>query len=405
MQMKVYLDNSATTKPYDQVVEIMAETQRTNWGNPSSAHSMGLDAEKIIKESADIIAGTFNVNKENIIFTSGGTESNNTALMQPFSNINKINDAHIVISAIEHPAVNGPSDYLEGNGAKLDRVPVDELGLVDLDRLESTIRHETAIISVMAVNNEVGTIQPIKEICKIKASAMSKGSRDLLLHTDAVQAYGKYVMDLSSSDLSSIDMLTVSAHKIHGPKGVGVLFVRNPSKVKPFIRGGGQQRGFRSGTENVAAIAGFGSAALITENNMEDNIKKVGRLREKLLFGLKSEIDNIRINSPEEISFTGEPGKSVPSILSVSFPGTKGEVILHSLEQNGIFVSTESACASKKKGRSPVLTAMGLDDEEIEGTIRFSFSAFNTEDEIEYVVKETKSAVDKFRKLTGYRRR
>ena len=403
--MRVYLDNSATTKPYDEVIDIITEVQRQNWGNPSSAHSMGLEAEKTVKEAAHIIGETLGISKENIIFTSGGTESNNMALMQPFFDVKKIKNRHIITSAVEHPAVNGPCEYLKQNGASLRRIPVDNKGVLDIEKFEYAVRQGASIISVMFVNNEVGTIQPIKEICKIKTHVAAEGHRDILLHTDAVQAYGKFNIDLSSTELASIDMLTVSAHKIHGPKGVGALVVCNPAKIKPFIRGGGQQKGFRSGTENVPAIVGFGSAALITENNMKDNMKNVGRLREKLLSGLKSEIDDVKINSPEDISLDGETGKCVPGILNVSFRGTKGEVILHSLEQNGIFVSTESACGSKKKGLSPVLSAMGLSNDEIEGAIRFSISAFNTEEEIEFAVKETKKAVTKFRKMTGYKKR
>ncbi len=403
--MKVYLDNASTTKPYEKVVSLMSEIMTENYGNPSSAHSMGLEAEKIIKNAGDAIGRTLNVQRDNLIFTSGGTEADNMALLQSFYSVYKMIGRKIIISGIEHPAVSSACDFLHDCGAEIALVPVDGHGLIDLDDLKANIEGNTSLISIMYANNEVGTIQPVKEICNIKTEAAENTDRELLFHTDAVQAYGKMPMDLSSDDLVAVDLMSISAHKIHGPKGTGALYARAPQKIKPFVMGGGQQRGHRSGTENVAGIAGMGCAAEIYHMNRESNMKKIAVLRKKLLEGFMENIRDIRINSPEEVSLDGEPGKCVPNILSVSFLGTKGEVILHSLEQSGIFVSTEAACSSKKRGNSPVLTAMGLKPDEIEGTIRFSLSAFNTEDEVEYTITETRNAVEKLRKLTGYRKR
>ena len=401
----VYLDNAATTKPYDEVITCMKTIEHDHYGNPSSSHSMGLDAEKIIKDAGDFLGSSLGVKRENLVFTSGGTESDNMALMQPFFDINKIENKGLIMSKTEHPAVNSTGDYLENQGIEVKRLPVDGYGVTDLDSLRRSIDVNTAIISIMYVNNEVGTIQPVRDICSIKSEASLKYNRDLKYHTDAVQAYGKFPIDLNKDELAGIDLMTVSAHKIHGSKGVGALYIRNPNKIMPFIRGGGQERGFRSGTENVAGISGFGCAAGIQFNDLKTKMKKVAELRKRLLEALLDNIKDIVINSPIDASLEGEPGKCVPTILSASFLGTKGEVILHSLEQSGIYVSTESACSSKKRAKSPVLSAMGKSSEEIEGTIRFSLSVFNTVEEIDYAVAETKKAVEKFRKLTGYKRK
>lgn len=400
----IYLDNSSTTRPYDEVLEYMIDIQQESWGNPSSVHNLGIKTEKIINSASNQIAETLNTKKENIIFTSGGTESNNMALLQPFFNLNKMKGKHIIISAIEHPSVYEPVDFLKINGVDVTVVPVDSNGQVDTEKLRSAVTENTVLISIMYVNNEVGTIQPIEEICKIKEECKKNGNNELILHTDAVQAYGKMHINLSDEIFRHIDLLTISAHKIHGPKGIGALYTKNPQKTKPFIRGGGQQRGLRSGTENVPAIAGFGLASQIQHEDLISKQKGIGELRESLLGGLKSEVPDTIINSPKTASLNGIPGDGIPNILSVSFPGTKGEVILHSLEQNGIYVSTESACSSKKKEKSHVLSAMGLSDDEAEGTLRFSLSAFNTIEEINHTVAVTKKAVAKFRKLTGYRK-
>jgi cysteine desulfurase len=401
--MKVYLDNAGTTKPYDEVITTMSSIMSNHFGNPSSPHSLGVDAEKLIKTSGEIIAKTMNTTRDNLVFTGSGTEADNMALMQPFITTTDINNKHIIISSIEHPAVLKPTEHLSSLGVEVSYIPVDAQGVMQLDSIERLIKKGTCFISTMMVNNEVGTIQPIAEICSIKRDSVPRGNRDLLLHVDAVQAYGKLSVDLNSNQLSDIDYLTISAHKIHGPKGIGALYMRNPNKTKPLIRGGGQQRGYCSGTENVQGIAGFSCAAQIQNDDREQAMQKIADLRNILLEGFMNSISNIHINSPMETSVTGEPGKCLPNILSLSFLGTKGEVILHSLEQNGIYVSTESACSSKKKSHSHVLTAMGKTQEEIEGTIRFSLSSFNTEEEILYTIYETKKAVDKFRKLTGYR--
>jgi cysteine desulfurase len=278
---------------------------------------------------------------------------------------------------------------LEESGFRVEYTPVDGNGVIDLEALESKLDEQTILISVMHVNNEVGSIQPISEIIDLKNKIGGKMGTEILFHTDAVQSYGKQPIQLNG-----IDLMSVSGHKIHGPKGVGALFVRKGLNVQPYLFGGGQERGMRSGTENVPAAAGFGVAAEISRRNLTKRIESMKKVKTFLEEGIRSEISDIRFNSTDSGS---------PSILNVSFLGVRGEVLLHTLEQSEIYVSTGSACSSRKKGQSHVLKAMGLTDREIEGAIRFSFSEFNTAEEIEYVLDRLKEAVNKFRKLGSFR--
>ncbi len=270
---------------------------------------------------------------------------------------------------------------LENEGYTVEYIGVDSQCRLDMDQLQAAVDDETILISIMTVNNETGTVMPVDQIAQLKKNA--------LFHTDSVQAYGKMKLKAGAADLMSL-----SAHKIHGPKGMGALYVRKGVRIPAYLVGGGQERHMRSGTENVPGILGFGLAARIASENLESRLDAMAEAKNYLLAGLQDQIEDLRINTPAD---------SVPSVLNVSFLGTRGEVLLHTLEQDGIFVSTGSACSSNKKGRSHVLAAMGLSDKEIEGAVRFSFSEFNTVKEMDYVLEKTKNAVTRFRKLGSFR--
>lgn len=392
--MLVYLDNSATTRQYDEVTDLMAEIARNSFGNPSSLHGLGLDAEKYMKEGRKRIASAFNSTPEEVTLTSCGTESDNTVLLG-VSRIPRPRGRKIITTAVEHPAVLEPAAELERRGFEVVRLGVDRQCRIDLDELKHELTEDTLLISVMAVNNEVGTIMPIKEIGEIKRDFNKKHGTKVLLHTDAVQALGKISLD-TKKDLKDTDLISVSAHKIHGPKGVGALYIRKGVNLLPFMLGGGQEKGFRSGTENVPGISGFGLACEMSARDLKERVKKMTIVRDHLKNGILSEIKDAVINSPDD---------GVCSVLNVSFPGTRGEVILHRLEQEGIYVSTGSACSSNHKTSkgSHVLNAMGLKPGEIEGALRFSFSEFNTPEEMDYVLDKLKNAVESFRKLGSFR--
>lgn len=386
--MFVYLDNSATTRPYDEVIAESVKYMETDYGNPSSLHRMGITAEKALKEARKRMAFSLGAREEEVYFTSGGTESDNMALFGAVQ-ARKRRGNKIITSQIEHPAVLESCRKLEELGFRIEYIPVDRNGMINMQALESALDDQTILITVMQTNNEVGSIQPISEMIELKRSVGNQLGTEILLHTDAVQSYGKLPIQISG-----IDLLSVSGHKIHGPKGVGALYIRKGLNILPYHFGGGQERGLRSGTENVPAIAGLGTAAELSSRNMENRIESMRTVKTYLTEGIRAEIPDIRFNSMEEGS---------PAILSVSFLGVRGEVLLHSLEQSEIYVSTGSACSSKKKGQSHVLKAMGLSDKEIEGAIRFSFCEFNTTEEMDYVLVQLKNAVQKFRKLGSFR--
>lgn len=395
--MFVYLDNSATTKQYDAVTDKIIKYMREDFGNPSSLHRLGISAEKAIKSARKSVAEAMDVHDDQLIFTSGGTEADNTALIGAMS-ARKRRGKKIITTCVEHPAILETVSRLEKLGFIVEYLPVDKKGLVCIESLERALTEDTILVSVMGVNNEVGTIEPIKEIVQIKNDYNKANGTDILFHTDAVQAFGK-LPTLSNG----VDMISVSGHKIHGPKGIGALYIRKGLMIEPYLIGGGQEKHMRSGTENVPAIAGFGQAAKMAKDNFVNRMQNMAMVRNYLLDGIKTEIRDIKINSPENHSINWESGMCCPSVLNVSFLGTRGEVLLHTLEQADIYVSTGSACSSNKKGQSHVLKAMGLKDNEIEGAIRFSFSEFNTIDEMEYVLENLKTAVNKFRKLGSFR--
>ena len=365
--MEVYFDNGATTRPYDGVIQAVADTMKNNFGNPSSAHGIGLKAEKKLKEARERAAKTLNCGADEIIFTSGGSESNNF-LIKGFVTAG----AHIITSVIEHPSVLNTFKELENEGVKVTYLKVDDKGLISLEELENSINGDTRLVSIMHVNNELGVIQDVEGI----GAVIKKKSARVKFHVDAVQSYGKLKIDVRKAQ---IDMLSVSGHKIHGPRGVGFSFIKKGLTPKALIGGGGQERSFRSGTENLPGIVGLVEAADIMSRNLAGNYIKVKELKEYFIERLGN-IKNIRVNSPSIDCFT-------PYILSVSFVGVRGEVLLHMLEEKEIYVSTGSACSSRGHGDSHVLQALGLKSEEVKGTIRFSFDEFNTKEEVDYTTE------------------
>ncbi|WP_333859428.1 cysteine desulfurase family protein [Clostridium sp.] len=363
--MEVYFDNSATTKPYDEVIESMADSMREYYGNPSSAYSLGLKAELKIKESRKIIANTINCSRDEIIFTSGGSESNNF-LIKGFIEPGK----HIITTKIEHPSILNTCKQLEKQGIKVTYLNVDNRGEIDLEELDASITKETHIVSIMHTNNEIGSLQNIEYIGKY---IKEKNSR-IKFHVDAVQGYGKYEIDVKKSN---IDLLSASAHKIHGPRGIGIAYIRKGFIPLPLICGGGQEKGFRSGTENLPAIVAFAKAAEKVYENREESFNRVNKLKNYFIGKLR-DIPKVKINS--------EGDNYSPYVLSVSFVGIKGEVLLHLLEEKHIYVSTGSACSARNNEESHVLKAIGLGKEELDGTIRFSFTEDNSLEEIDYTL-------------------
>ena len=390
--MQVYLDNSATTRQYDQVTDAMIEMMKEAYGNPSSLHLMGVEAEKKVRAARKIFAQSIGASEDEVYFTSGGTESDNTVL-SGVAESRKRMGKKIITTKVEHPAILEPARRLESMGYTVEYIGVDKQCRLNMEQLEAALSEDTILISIMGVNNETGSIMPMKEIAALKDRYNKEHKTDILLHSDAVQAFGKIPMNLKS-DFRGVDFLSVSGHKIHGPKGIGGLYVRKGINLTPFMIGGGQERHMRSGTENTPGIVGFGTAMDLMSRDFAGRCEKMAAARTFLLEGIQSEIKDVIINSPENCA---------PSVLNVSFLGTRGEVLLHTLEAEGIFVSTGSACSSNKKGQSHVLEAMGLKHKEIEGAIRFSFSEFNTQEEMEYTLEKVKAAVARFRKLGSFR--
>lgn len=384
--MEIYLDNSATTKPYQEVVDKMVLALTTQYGNPSSIYKKGIEVEREIKEIRRNIARSLGAKETEIYFTSGGTECNNT-IIRSVANLNKKTKNHIISTVIEHPSVLNTLKDLEADGFEVTYLPVGKDGKISLENLKNAIKKETILVSVMHVNNEIGTIQPIEEIGKYLKSLDEK----VYFHVDGVQSYAKIKFRPSRYN---IDFMSVSGHKLHGPKGIGFMYVKENNRIKPLLTGGGQEIGIRSGTENVPGIYGIGEAVRILNQDLEGTIDKVRGLRDLLKEEILANIDNVKINSPED---------GVCHVLNVSFRGVRGEVLLHYLEQKEIYVSTGSACSSKKKG-SHVLNAIGLTPDEIEGAIRFSLSDLNTKEEIMQTVEVLKDSVSDLRMIIGRRR-
>lgn len=396
--MIAYLDNAATTQVYPDVRDVMMQTMSEDFGNPSSLHMKGVDAENYIKEAKKIFADILKVQEKEIIFTSGGTESNNMALIGA-ARANCRRGRHIITTAIEHASVYNPLIALEAEGFEVTYLPVDEHGMVLIEALKSALREDTILVSVMCVNNEIGTIEPLDQI-----SAVIKAyNPEILFHVDAIQGFGK--LRIYPSRLH-IDMLSISGHKLHGPKGVGVLYIKDRVKVKPLILGGGQQKDMRSGTENVPGIAGIGAAAKEIYDNFDAKIENLYALRHNFIEQLKT-IDSVVINgfenrTDEADSFSKGPA---PHIVSASFENIRAEVLLHALEEKGVYVSSGSACSSNHPAISGTLKAIGVGKKYLDATLRFSFCLETTKEELDYCIGQLKVLVPMLRRYTAGGRR
>ncbi|MCI9539814.1 MAG: cysteine desulfurase [Lachnospiraceae bacterium] len=369
--MEVYLDNSATTQVFDSVKDVVIKTMAEEYGNPSAMHRKGIIAERYIKEAKEVLAKSLKVESKEIFFTSGGTESNNMALIGA-AMANRRSGSRIITTEIEHPSVKNTMKYLEEQGFELIILPVDKVGKVRLEVLEEVMTPDTILVSVMYVNNEIGSVQPIEEISSIIHTKNPK----VAFHVDGVQAFGKYKI---YPKRMGIDLFSASGHKIHAPKGVGFLYKNAAVKVKPVVFGGGQQDGMRSGTLNVPGIAGLACATAEVYSDFSQKQERLYQLKEKLVQGLGA-IEGVRING-----MTGREG--APHIVSAGFLGIRSEVLLHALEDKGIYVSAGSACSAHKASVSPTLKAIGVEKEYLGSVIRFSFSEFTTEKEIQYTLE------------------
>lgn len=376
--IEVYLDNSATTFMDEQVLNTYYETMKKTFGNPSSLHQLGVESENKLKEAKTIVAKTLNVKPQEIFFTSGGTESNNIAL-HGIINTYKNRGNKIITTKIEHPSVLEVFKYYENLGYNVVYLDVDKQGQIDLKQLEEELNKETILVSVMAVNNEIGTIQPIKRIGKI----IKEKNPLCNFHVDAVQGYGKVEIDIAGSNIS---LLSISSHKLHGPKGVGALYVKDKLKLTPIMLGGGQQMGLRSGTENVPGFFAMAKACEIVFSKREAENQNIDSYRNILWNQIKKSVKNVELLTPLEVS--------APHILNMAFKGLRGEVLVHALESKGIYVSTGSACSSKHQGVSHVLKAIDVPKEYIEGAIRISLSRHNTIEEVNYAAEKIIEAVD-----------
>ena len=380
--MEIYLDNAATTRVSPQAAETVKNIMCDEFGNPSSMHSKGARAERIVRESAKKIADILKVKEKEIYFTSGGTESNNWALIG-VAEANKRKGNRIITSKIEHASVTAAVDFLSEHGYDVVKIGTDKNGVLNLGELEEAIDDKTILVSVMAVNNEIGTLQPLEEIGRI----IKKKNPNVIFHSDAIQAFGK--MRLNPKRLG-VDMLSVSGHKIHAPKGIGLLYISEKIRISPLIYGGGQQNGMRSGTDNVPGIAALAQAAKDAYSNIDEIRDKMYGLRSRLINGL-SGIEDVVINSPENTL-------SAPHIVNVSFLGIRSEVMLHALEERGIYVSAGSACSSHKRSLSPTLLAIGCDKDRAESALRFSFCDETSEEEIDSAISAISEIVPMLRK-------
>ena len=380
----IYLDNCSTTKPRKEVVDAMVEALSNDFGNPGSLHRLGIRSEKKVKEAREIIANFLNVETREIYFTSGGTESNNIAIqsiIEKFSRKGK----HIITTKIEHPSVLNVFKHYEKKGYRVTYLKTDNTGRISLDELKDAISEDTILVSIIHVNNEIGGLQNVHWINEVINNSVSKP----LLHLDGIQSFGKVNFSLKTL---GVDTYSFSGHKVYGPKGIGGLYINKNLKLEPIIFGGNQESGLRSGTENVPGIIGFGEAVRILNKNALNDAKRVQELKTYLAKRLMDEIEDIKIN-------TSLDNTSSPYIISVTFRHTRGEVLLHYLEEKEIYVSTSSACSSKGTAKSHVLKSINLTDKEIEGTIRICFSYEITKEDIDFTVDNIKSAVEEIRSI------
>jgi cysteine desulfurase len=384
--MEVYLDNSATTRAFPSVCDTVVRFMSEAYGNPSSLHLKGIEAERFVRQARERIARSLKVNEKEIFFTSGGTESNNWAIYGTVQAMKRRGN-HIITTQIEHAAVKNPMKHLEEEGFRITYLPVDSEGVVSLDALEEAMSSETILVSIMYVNNEIGSIQPIEEISRI----IKHYNPDCVFHVDAIQAYGKLPI---YPKRQGIDLMSVSAHKFHGPKGVGFLYVNEKVKIRPWVLGGGQQKGMRSGTDNVPGVCGMGEACAEIFRNFDKRVRYLYHLREIFIREV-TKLEGCYVN--------GQPfPNGAPHIVSVSFEGVRSEVLLHALEDRGIFVSAGSACSSNHPAVSETLKSIGVKKEFLDSTIRFSFGAYTTEEEIYYTIKQLEELLPTLRRF--YRR-
>jgi len=380
--MEVYFDNGATTRAFPEVRKIMDEMLEKEYGNPSSMHRKGFEAERYLNHSRDVIAKSLKVDSREIYFTSGGTEANNLALIGS-ALAGRRTRRHIITSCIEHASVYNTLSFLQDEGFEVTYLPVDKNGIVDLDALRQALRPDTLLVSIMAVNNEIGAVEPVEDIGKI----VKDYDPSILFHTDCIQAYGK--MEVRPKKWRA-DMISVSGHKIHGPKGVGFIYIKNGTRIRPLIWGGNQQKGMRSGTENMPGIVGIGKAAELIGADSSAKIARILDIKEHFLSRVMSELADVYDHSG-----------LAPHIANVSFVGVRSEVLLHALEEKGIYVSAGSACSSNKPEVSGTLKGIGLPKEQYESALRFSFSIYNTKSEADYcidVLKELLPILRRFRR-------
>ena len=380
--MEAYFDNSASTKVIGCVMDVVVKAMTEDYANASAKHSKGAAAERYIREARSIIAGTLKVKEKEILFTSGGSESNNMALIGT-ALANRRSGMHIITSGIEHASVYNTLGFLSEQGFDVTYLPVDGQGHISLEQLRESIRSDTILVSIMYVNNEVGAVEPVEEIARV----IHEANPNTLFHVDAIQAYGKYEI---RPKRQGIDLLSVSGHKLHAPKGVGFLYIDERVKIKPLIYGGGQQRGLRSGTENVPGVAGLGAAAAEAYRNHKEKIDYLYGLKDRMMTRL-GELEGVHLNT--------QPGReSAPQIVSASFEGVRSEVLLHALEEKGIYVSSGSACSSNHPGVSSALKGIGVKPELLDATLRFSFSVLNTPEEIDYAIEALKELLPVLRR-------
>lgn len=389
--MEIYLDNSATTRVFPQVVELMSEIMLEDYGNPSSLHNKGVYAENHLRDAKEILAKILKVNAKEILFTSGGTESDNLALIG-CAMANNRRGRHIITTQIEHPAILQTTKHLEEMGYQITYLPVDKSGRIRLEDLSQAMRPDTILVSIMHTNNEVGSIQPVAEA----GALIKRMNPNTLFHVDAVQGFGKAKI---LPKKMNIDLLSVSGHKIHGPKGIGFLYIAEKTKILPIVYGGGQQMGMRSGTENVPGIAGMAKAAELLYADFDQEMERLYELKRSFIEGVM-QIPNVQVNGLTPEGAYGEG--SAPHIVSVSFMGVRSEVLLHSLEEKGIYVSAGSACSSHKPQPSATLRAMKVDNSLLESTIRFSFSVFTTKEEIDYTLQALYDTIPVLRRFTRH---
>ena len=384
--MEAYLDNSATTRCCEEAAQLVVKLLTEDYGNPSSLHNKGVIAENYMNDARKKIAKTLKVQEKEICFTSGGTESNNLAIIG-VAEANKRSGKHVITTSIEHPSVSATMAYLEEHGYEVTYLPVDAYGVISLDDLKAAIRPDTILVSLMQVNNEIGAVEPIAE-----AGALIKQCNpQTLFHVDAIQSYGK--MRIYPAKMH-VDLLSVSGHKIHGPKGTGFLYISEKMKIVPIIYGGGQQKGMRSGTDNVPGIAGLGLASKMVYDHLEENDKHMRGLRTYFVREL-AKMDQVVVHGPQ-----GE--EAAPQIVSAAFVGVRSEVLLHTLEERGIYVSAGSACSTHKRSGSPTLTAIGLPKNQMEATVRFSFCETTTREELDYTLQVLNEVIPMLRRYARH---